>query len=124
MAPTRIPGDDYPDYARIVGDAVVDGRAERGILVCGSGVGVAIAASKIPGVRASMAHDTFSSRQGVEDDDMNVLALGARVVGPELAAELVGAFLSARFSGVERHVRRRRKVLEIERDARAGIFDP
>lgn len=116
-------GDDYPDYALAVGTAVAGGRADRGILVCGSGVGVAVAACKIPTVRASMAHDTFSARQGVEDDDMNVLALGARVIGPELAAELVGAFLAARFSGAERHVRRSRKIDAIERDARAGSFD-
>ncbi len=117
------PGDDYPDYARAVGRAILTGNAERGILVCGSGVGVAVAACKMPSVRAAMAHDTFSARQGVEDDDMNVLALGARVIGPELAAELVAVFLAARFSGAERHVRRREKVAEIERDARAGIFD-
>lgn len=110
------PDDDYPDFARAVGQAIADGQAERGILVCGSGVGVSIAANKIPGMRASMAHDTFSARQGVEDDDMNVLALGARVVGPELAAEVIAAFLGARFSGAERHVRRRDKVLAIERE--------
>jgi ribose 5-phosphate isomerase B len=84
---------------------------------------VAVAASKIPGVRASMAHDSFSARQGVEDDDMNVLALGARVIGPELAAELVRTFLAAQFSGAERHVRRRDKVAKIEHDAREGKFD-
>lgn len=115
--------DDYPDYARAVGLALVEGKAERAILVCGSGVGVAVAANKIRGVRASMAHDTFSARQGVEDDDMNVLALGARVIGPELAAEVVHAFLGAEFSGAGRHVRRRDKVLGIERDAREGKFD-
>ncbi|HUP19308.1 MAG TPA: RpiB/LacA/LacB family sugar-phosphate isomerase [Gemmatimonadota bacterium] len=117
------PADDYPDYARAVGEAVVAGRAERGVLVCGSGVGVAVAACKIPTVRAAMAHDTFSARQGVEDDDLNVLALGARVIGPELAAEVVRAFLDARFSGEERHVRRSRKIDAIERDARGGAFD-
>ena len=111
------PDDVYPDFARAVGQALVEEKAERGILCCGSGVGVAIAANKIHGVRASMAHDTFSSRQGVEDDDMNVLALGARVIGPELAAEVITAFLGARFSGAERHVRRRDKVLAIEREA-------
>ena len=117
------PADDYPDYARAVGEALLAGRAERGVLVCGSGVGVAVAACKIPTVRAAMAHDTFSARQGVEDDDLNVLALGARVVGPELAAEVVRAFLGARFSGEERHVRRSRKIEAIERDALAGAFD-
>ena len=118
-----IPEDDYPDYARAVGEALLAGRAGRGILFCGSGVGVAIAASKIPNVRASMAHDTFSARQGVEDDDMNALAIGARVIGPELAAEVVAAFLNAEFSGAPRHVRRRGKVEAIEEAARAGRFD-
>ena len=118
-----VPDDDYPDYARAVGEALIDGRAQRGILVCGSGVGVAVAACKIPDVRAAMAHDTFSARQGVEDDDLNVIALGARVVGPELAAEVVGAFLAARFSGAERHVRRSAKIDAIQRDAREGAFD-
>lgn len=120
---TLDPDDDYPDYARRVGEAVLAGRAERGILVCGSGVGVAVAACKIPNVRASMAHDTFSARQGVEDDDMNVLTLGARVIGSELAAEVVASFLAADFSGAERHVRRVRKIATIERDARTGAFD-
>lgn len=118
-----VPDDDYPDYARVVGNAIAGGRAERGILVCGSGVGVSVAASKIPRIRAAMCHDTFSAHQGVEDDDMNVLALGARVIGPELAAEVVQAFLSARFSGAERHVRRSRKIDQIEADAQAGRFD-
>jgi ribose 5-phosphate isomerase B len=117
------PDDDYPDYARAVGQALIDGRAGRGVLVCGSGVGVAVAACKMPDVRAAMAHDTFSARQGVEDDDMNVIALGSRVIGPELAAEVVGAFLAARFSGAARHRRRSAKVDAIERDARAGAFD-
>lgn len=117
------PHDDYPEFARTVGLALVEGKAERGILCCGSGVGVAVAASKIPGVRASMAHDSFSARQGVEDDDMNVLALGARVIGPELAADLIRTFLAAEFSGAERHVRRRDKVAKIEHDAREGKFD-
>ncbi|HUP02176.1 MAG TPA: ribose 5-phosphate isomerase B [Gemmatimonadota bacterium] len=118
-----VPEDDYPDYARAVGAAILEGKAERGILVCGSGVGVAVAASKIPGIRASMAHDTFSARQGVEDDDLNVLALGARVIGPELAVEVVRAFLKAQFSGVQRHVRRSRKIDAIETEARKGEFD-
>jgi len=114
---------DYPDFARAVGEAVLAGRAERGILVCGSGVGASIAASKIPGIRAALCHDTFAARQGVEDDDMNVLCLGARVIGPELAAEAARAFLHAVFSGAERHVRRVGKIAAIERDARAGRFD-
>lgn len=118
-----LPTDDYPDYARAVGEAIVAGNAERGVLVCGSGVGVAIAACKIPSVRAAMTHDTFSARQGVEDDEMNVIALGARVIGAELAAEIVRAFLSARFSGAERHIRRSKKIQAIEADARAGAFD-
>jgi ribose 5-phosphate isomerase B len=107
---------DYPDQARAVAQAVREGTAERGILVCGSGVGACVAANKFPGIRASVCHDTFSARQGVEDDDMNVLCLGARVVGPELAKEVVQAFLSASFSGAERHVRRLGKVAEIERE--------
>lgn len=117
------PLDDYPDFARAVGTVLLEGKAARGILCCGSGVGASVAANKIPGVRASMAHDTFSARQGVEDDDMNVLALGARVLGPELAVELVRAFLRAKFSGAERHVRRLQKIVRIERDAGEGKFD-
>jgi ribose 5-phosphate isomerase B len=117
------PEDDYPDYARAVGEALIDGRAERGVLLCGSGVGVAVAACKMPDVRAAMAHDTFSARQGVEDDGMNVITLGSRVIGPELAAEVVDAFLAARFSGAARHLRRSGKVDAIERDVRAGAFD-
>ncbi|MEO8623622.1 MAG: RpiB/LacA/LacB family sugar-phosphate isomerase [bacterium] len=109
------PGDDYPDRAEAVARAVVEGRAERGIVVCGSGVGAAIAATKIRGVRSCMCHDSFSARQGVEDDDMNVLSLGARVIGEELAAELVRDFLGARFSGLERHRRRLGKIEALER---------
>lgn len=105
---------DYPDYARAVAGEVLSGRAGRGILICGSGVGACVAANKFPGIRASVCHDAFSARQGVEDDDMNVLCLGARVIGTELAKELVRTFLSARFSGAERHVRRLGKVAEIE----------
>ena len=116
--PVAVPGDDYPDVALAVARALVDGRAERGILVCGSGVGACIAANKVPGVRACMCHDSFSARQGVEDDDMNVLCLGARIVGEELAADLVREFLAARFSRAERHQRRLDKVLAIE--ARRG----
>ena len=116
--PQAVPGDDYPDVAAAVGRAVVDGRADRGVLVCGSGVGASIAASKLTGVRCALCHDPFSARQGVEDDDMNVLALGARVVGTELAAELVRDFLGARFSGAERHRRRLGKIAELERSRR------
>lgn len=110
-----VPGDDYPDIAAAVGRAVASGAADRGILVCGSGVGASIAASKLTGVRCALCHDPFSARQGVEDDDMNVLALGARVIGPELAAELVHDFLGARFSGEERHRRRLSKIAALER---------
>ncbi|HEU4672811.1 MAG TPA: RpiB/LacA/LacB family sugar-phosphate isomerase [Candidatus Limnocylindrales bacterium] len=108
------PNDDYPDFARALGLAVRDGQADRGILVCGSGVGASIAASKIAGVRAAVCHDTYSAHQGVEHDDMNVLTLGARVIGVEPAVECSKAFLAATFSGEPRHVRRLRKVLAIE----------
>ena len=107
---------DYPDSARAVADALTRGRAERGIIVCGSGAGVSIAANKVPGIRAAVCHDTYSAHQGVEHDDMNVLTLGARIVGPELALELVRAFASARFSGEARHRRRLDKVLALERE--------
>lgn len=107
---------DYPDYAMAVAQAVIKGQAERGILVCGSGVGASIAANKFPGIRAAVCHDTFSARQGVEDDDMNVLSLGERVIGPALAKEIVTSFLGARFSGAERHVRRLEKVKQIEKE--------
>ena len=109
---------DYPDYARAIGGALTDGRAERGVLVCGSGVGASIAANKIHGVRAALCHDTYSARQGVEHDDMNVLCLGARVIDSELALELVRAFLDARLSGEERYRRRLEKVAEMERQGR------
>ena len=105
---------DYPDFARAVGEAVARGEAERGLLVCGSGIGTSMAANKIPGVRAALSHDTYSARQGVEHDDVNVLCLGARVIGPDLAAEIVRAWLGARFSGEERHVRRLGKLRAIE----------
>jgi ribose 5-phosphate isomerase B len=105
---------DYPDFARAIGKAVVSNSVERGILVCGSGVGACVAANKIKGVRAGLAHDTYSAHQGVEHDDMNVLCLGARVIGPAPAVEIVDAFLKAKFSNEERHVRRLKKVLEIE----------
>ena len=114
---------DYPIYARKVAEAVVSGRCDRGIVICGSGVGASVAASKVPGARCAMCHDTFSARQGVEDDDMNVLSLGARVIGPLLAAECVRAFLGATFSNAERHVRRLGEVHAIEEDARRGAFD-
>ncbi len=107
---------DYPDISRAVGEAVVGGRGERGVLVCGSGVGASIAANKVPGVRAGLCHDTYSAHQGVEHDDMNVLALGARIIGLELARDLVKAYLEARFSEEERHVRRVGKVKAIEAD--------
>jgi ribose 5-phosphate isomerase B len=106
---------DYPDKALEVGRAVVTGRADRGILVCGSGAGVSVAAGKIKGVYASTIHDTYTAHQGVEHDGMNVLCMGARIIGVALAAEIVGAFLRAEISDEERHVRRRAKVLEIER---------
>ena len=106
---------DYPDKARQIGEAVTSGDAERGVLVCGSGVGAAIAACKLPGVRAAICHDTYSAHQGVEHDDMNVLCLGSEVVGAELAAELVRTFLSARFDGGERYVRRLEKIEGLEK---------
>jgi ribose 5-phosphate isomerase B len=107
---------DYPDLARKLGEAVVTGRAERGILVCGSGVGASIAASKLPGVRAAICHDTYSAHQGVEHDDMNVLCLGSGIVGDELARELVRAFLGATFDGGERYVRRLEQIEQIEKE--------
>ncbi len=109
------PNDDYPDFAQTVAQAVASGQAQRGILICGSGVGACIVANKVPGVRACLCHDTYSAHQGVEHDDMNVLCLGARVVGPELAMELVTAFLNASFCNEERHRRRLDKVVDIER---------
>lgn len=112
--------DDYPDIALAVARAVVSGQAQRGILICGSGVGACIAANKVPGVRACLCHDTYSAHQGVEHDDMNVLCLGARVVGSELAAELVEAFLTAAFSGETRHRRRVEKVRAIEQQVLKG----
>jgi RpiB/LacA/LacB family sugar-phosphate isomerase len=111
---------DYPDYAEAVGLAIQEGRAERGIIICGSGVGASVTANKLPGVRAGLCHDTYSARQGVEHDDMNVLALGARVIGPELARELVIAFVRATFSGGERHRRRLAKIQALEARWRQG----
>lgn len=113
---------DYPDYARKVAGVILAGQADRGILLCGSGVGISVAANKIPGIRAGVCHDTYSAHQGVEHDDMNVLCLGARIIGDELAVELVRAFVAANFTNEERHVRRLNKVLEIEREALEGKF--
>src|SRR5439155_6346423 len=110
----RDPGDDYPDFSEPLGRAIQGGEADRGVLICGSGVGASIAATKMRGVRSAVCHDTYSARQGVEHDDMNVLCLGARVIGIELALECTRAFLGARFSGEPRHVRRLDKVLAIE----------
>jgi ribose 5-phosphate isomerase B len=108
---------DYPDKARELGDAILSGQAERGVLVCGSGVGAAIAACKLPGIRAAICHDTYSAHQGVEHDDMNVLCLGSEVVGAELAVELLRAFLATRFDGGERYVTRLQKIEAMERSA-------
>ena len=114
------PADDYPDFAEAVARAVTSGQAERGILICGSGVGACIAANKVPGIRACLGHDIYSAHQGVEHDNMNILCLGARAVGIELAKDLVAAFLKADFTGEERHRRRLDKVAAIERRARQG----
>jgi ribose 5-phosphate isomerase B len=111
---------DYPDKAREVGEAIRSGAAERAVLVCGSGVGAAVAACKLPGIRAAICHDVYSAHQGVEHDDMNVLCLGSEVVGAELAADLVRAFLRAAFDGGERYVRRLEKVEEMEREKSYG----
>ncbi|HTQ61713.1 MAG TPA: ribose 5-phosphate isomerase B [Candidatus Solibacter sp.] len=105
---------DYPDFAEAVGRAVLDGKAERGVLICGSGVGASVAANKLPGIRAGMCHDTYSAHQGVEHDNINVLVLGSRVVGVALAQDLVRAFMGAKFSNEERHVRRLGKVKALE----------
>jgi ribose 5-phosphate isomerase B len=107
---------DYPDYSRAVARAVMDGRADRAILLCGSGAGACVAANKFKGVRAATCHDTFSAHQAVEDDDMNVMCLGARVVGPELAVELVRRYVGATFSGADRHKRRLEKVAGFEEE--------
>lgn len=111
---------DYPDFAEAVGRAVLERRADRGVLVCGSGVGASVAANKLAGIRAGLCHDTYSAHQGVEHDDMNVLVMGSRVVGPELARELTTAFLKASFSGQERHRRRLAKVVALERNPAAA----
>ena len=106
--------DDYPDYAQLVAEEVRSGKADRGILVCGSGVGVSVAANKFKGIRAGLCHDHYSAHQGVEHDDMNVLVLGARIIGPMMARDVAEAFVKASFSGEERHVRRLNKVKGIE----------
>jgi ribose 5-phosphate isomerase B len=111
---------DYPDYARAVAQEILSRRAERGILICGSGVGACAAANKFPGIRAAICHDTFSAHQGVEDDDLNVLCLGARVIGLELAKEIVQVWLTAVFSGAERHRRRLAKIDQIEKEVIRG----
>jgi ribose 5-phosphate isomerase B len=106
---------DYPDKARELGEAILSGQAERGVLVCGSGVGASVAACKLPGIRAAICHDVYSAHQGVEHDDMNVLCLGSEVVGPSLTRDLIAAFLRARFDGGERYVRRLKKIEDLER---------
>jgi ribose 5-phosphate isomerase B len=111
---------DYPDKAREIGEAIQRGRVERGVLVCGSGVGASVAACKLTGIRAAICHDIYSAHQGVEHDDMNVLCLGSEVVGPSLARELVAAFLNATFDGGERYVARLLKVAEMERVMKSG----
>jgi ribose 5-phosphate isomerase B len=110
------PNDDYPDFAAAIGRAIQRGEVDRGVLICGSGVGASIAANKLKGVRAGLCHDTYSAHQGVEHDNMNVLVLGSRVVGVALARDLVDSFLGARFSGEERHKRRLEKVRALEID--------
>jgi RpiB/LacA/LacB family sugar-phosphate isomerase len=111
---------DYPDFAEAVGVAVLEGRAERGIVICGSGVGASVAANKLPGIQAGLCHDSYSAHQGVEHDAMNVLVMGARVIGPALAQELVRAYLGAEFTGEERHVRRLNKIRAIENRYRSA----
>ncbi len=107
---------DYPDYTRVISEAILSKKAERGILICGSAVGVCVAANKFPGIRAAICHDTFSAHQSIEDDNINVLCLGSMVIGPELAKEIVNVWLSATFSIAERHSRRLAKVAEIEKE--------
>jgi RpiB/LacA/LacB family sugar-phosphate isomerase len=109
---------DYPDYALAVGRAIQEGRADRGILLCGSGVGVSVAANKLRGIRAGVCHDTYSAHQAVEHDNLNVLCLGSRIIGPALAEEIIRAFLNARFSDAERHIRRVGKIAALESDVR------
>jgi ribose 5-phosphate isomerase B len=111
---------DYPDFAEALGRALLQGAADRGVLICGSGIGASVAANKLPGIRAGVCHDSYSAHQGVEHDDMNVLVLGARVIGEELACDLVRIFLGARFTGEERHLRRLAKISRLEKAA----FEP
>lgn len=112
---------DYPDFAEAVAHSVLRGEAERGILICGSGVGASVAANKIPGIRAGLCHDCYSAHQGVEHDDTNILVLGSRVIGPELAKDISTTFLNARFTAEERHQRRLSKVINIEKKYTAGL---
>ena len=109
---------DYPDYARAVANAILEGRVERAVLLCGSGAGACVAANKFPGIRAATCHDVFSAHQAVEDDDVNVMCLGARIVGPDLASELARTYIRAKFSGLERHQRRLDKIKGFERGTR------
>ncbi len=111
---------DFPDFAEAVAEKIIAGEVDRGILICGSGVGVSVAANKFPGIRASLCHDTYSGRQGVEHDDMNVLCIGARVIGPEVAFEIIKAFLAARYAPQERHARRLQKIIDIEKRMLCG----
>ena len=113
---------DFPDFAEMVAVKIINGEIDRGILVCGSGVGVSVAANKFPGIRASLCHDTYSARQGVEHDDMNVLCIGARVIGPELAFEVVRSFLGAHYAPAPRHAARLAKIVDIERRVQSGEF--
>jgi len=113
--------DDYPDYAEAVSRAVLDGKADRAVLICGSGVGASVAANKLPGIRAGLCHDSYSAHQGVEHDNMNVLCMGSRVIGPELALDLVRIFLGAQFTGEARHVRRLAKIDALERENLRGL---
>ena len=106
---------DYPDYAEAVGKILMEKRADRGIVICGSGVGASVTANKMPGIRAGLCHDTYSAHQGVEHDNINILVLGARIIGAELAHDIVKAYLGAKFTGAERHVRRLRKISEVEK---------
>ncbi|SMP74265.1 ribose 5-phosphate isomerase B [Neorhodopirellula lusitana] len=107
---------DYPDFAVEVAERIQSGQADRGLLICGSGVGVSVAANKITGMRAAICHDTYSARQGVEHDDMNILCIGGRIIGSELAYEIIGAFLKARYTPQERHARRLQKIVALEED--------
>lgn len=112
--------DDYPDFAEASAIAVASGKADRGVIVCGSGVGACVVANKVPGVRAGICHDTYSAHQGVEHDDMNVLCIGGRIIGPEPAREVVKAFIGAKFSGEDRHLRRFNKLVAIEQRFSGG----